>query len=354
MKPTALLNLTATLAITLMLGWLFYIGQAIIIPIIIAVIVVYIVNSASATLKRIPGLAALPSLAFHLVILLFFALLFAGLGLVVATTVQQLIAVAPSYESNLQQLATRIADTLQIDEVPNWSDVRSATLGQINIKSALVWFLSGLTSMGSTLFLVIVYAIFIVGERVAFAERVANAFSSRGQADQLLDILSQVNTKIGNYLTVKTLINVILGVISYLVMRLMGVDFALFWAIVIGLTNYIPYFGSLIGVMLPVILSLAQFASISTTLILAILLTVAQAYVGNVLEPRWIGRELNLSPLVVLIALAFWAAIWGVPGAILAIPMTSVIVIILGSFEQSRFAAVLLSQRADDRDSSAS
>jgi predicted PurR-regulated permease PerM len=128
----------------------------------------------------------------------------------------------------------------------------------------------------------------------------------------------------------------------------MGVDFALFWAVMIGLMNYIPYVGSLVGVAFPVVLSLAQFGSIPTTLILCGLLTAAQTFVGNVLEPRWIGRQLNLSPVVVLLALSFWAALWGIPGAILAVPMTSMITIVCGAFPASRFVAVLLSEKVDE------
>jgi predicted PurR-regulated permease PerM len=141
---------------------------------------------------------------------------------------------------------------------------------------------------------------------------------------------------------VKTLINVILAATSFVILWAMGVDFAVFWAVVIGLFNYIPYVGSIVGVMLPVVLSLAQFASPGTTALLAGLLIAAQTYVGNLLEPRLIGRQLNLSPFVVLVALSVWSAMWGLPGAILAIPMTSMLVIICGAFAPTRFVAVLL------------
>jgi len=64
-----------------------------------------------------------------------------------------------------------------------------------------------------------------------------------------------------------------------------------------------------------------------------------------VLEPRWIGRQLNMSPFVVLVALSVWASLWGVPGAILAIPMTSILIIVTSNFDATRFIAVLLSER---------
>ena len=115
----------------------------------------------------------------------------------------------------------------------------------------------------------------------------------------------------------------------------------------IGLFNYIPYVGSIVGVALPVILSLAQFGSLGTTALLGALLIAAQTYVGNILEPRVIGKQLNLSPFVVLVALAVWSSLWGLPGAILAIPLTAMVAIICDAFPQTRFVAVLLANEVE-------
>ena len=343
-----LLDFTLATALTLMIGWLLVIGRSLILPVIVAIIAVYVLTAASAAVRRLPGLHELPAFVINFVLLLAFSLAFLCLALVIVTTVDELIRVAPTYEANLEALATRLAGLLEIDEIPNWEEIRAATLGWIDVQSLMLQFVSGLTSTGSTILLILVYAVFLASERIRFGEKLAAAFPAGEQAKRAGDMISAINQRIGDYLAVKTLINAILATISYAIMWAMGVDFALFWAIAIGLMNYIPYFGSLIGVMLPVLLSMAQFASVSTTLTLAVLLTAAQAYVGNVLEPRMIGRELNLSPFVVLVSLSLWAALWGLPGAILAIPLTSMLTIFLGSFDQTRYIAILLSERPDD------
>jgi predicted PurR-regulated permease PerM len=203
--------------------------------------------------------------------------------------------------------------------------------------------LGGLSSFGVTDVIVVVYAGFLIAERRQFAAKLAAAFPRGDDAARTARILREVNRKIGDYLAIKTGINVILGALSFVILWGMGVDFALFWAVVIGLFNYIPYVGSIIGVMLPVILSLAQFGSLGMTAVLGALLIAAQTYVGNILEPRVIGRELNLSPFVVLVALAVWTALWGLPGAILAIPLTAMIALVCEAFGPTRFVAVLLS-----------
>ena len=129
----------------------------------------------------------------------------------------------------------------------------------------------------------------------------------------------------------------------FVVMLLVGVDFALFWAILIGLLNYIPFIGSLIGVIFPVLLAVAQFGSIQTALLVLVLLTAAQLWVGNGLEPKMIGKKVNLSPFVVLVSLGLWTSLWGVAGSILAIPLTSILAIIFSHFDGTRPLAVLLS-----------
>lgn len=121
-----------------------------------------------------------------------------------------------------------------------------------------------------------------------------------------------------------------------------GVEHAVFWALIIGLLNYIPYIGSLMGVVFPVLLTIVQFGSLQMTLLVLSLLTVAQMYVGNVLEPKMIGKQTNLSPFVVLVSLSLWSALWGVAGAILAIPLTSILVIIFSAFQSTRALAILL------------
>lgn len=347
MRGAPLMTLVLAMALVALTGWLLVVGQAILLPILLAVIAVYVLSTAAEALGRLPGVGRLPLVWRHGLVLIGFTLAVAALGLVVAVTVDQLVAAMPAYQTNLEALAGRAA-TLGGIESPTWEDIVDATLGNLNLQAILLRTLGGVTSLGLTLFLVVIYAAFLMRERARLPAKLATAFPHGDQAEVTGRILRDVNRKIGDYLAVKTAINLGLGAISFVILWGMGVDFALFWAVVIGLFNYIPYVGSIIGVALPVILSLAQFGSLGTTLMLGALLIGAQTYVGNVLEPRVIGRQLNLSPFAVLVALAVWSALWGLPGAILAIPLTAMIAILCGAFTATRFVAVLLADRPDD------
>ena len=347
MKGAPLLSVVLSLMLVVLVGWLMSIGKSILLPITIALIAVYVSGAVTVNLARLPGLRLLPKPILRIGIMSgFVGLLFAA-ATVIAATVQQIISVAPGYESNLLGMLDRLSERLGRESDDVWQQVEAVTIDKIDLDGLLFALLGGFTSFGGVIFLVVLYAIFLMGERGVFERKVRAAFPNRDRSDAVLGLMRKINGNIGRYLAVKTLINVILGIISFLIMTVLGVDFALFWAIVIGLLNYIPYIGSYLGVAFPAVLSLGQFGDLPYSILILASLTAAQVFVGNILEPKLIGRQMNLSPFVVLVALAVWGSLWGVPGAILAVPMTSILAIILSEFDATRPIVVLMAERVD-------
>jgi AI-2 transport protein TqsA len=332
--------------LAILTGWLLVVGKGIILPIFAAVIAVYVLTEAADAMGRLPVLRRLPSSLRRVLVLVAFTLCLVGLGFVVTRTVDELVIQAPTYKANLQAMAAKLLGLFGIESLPSWEDIRGATIDKLDLKEMLVGVLGSVTSFGSGIFLVVVYAFFLIAERGSLADKLAAAFPQGDQAGRTARLIDDINRRIGDYLAVKTLINVILGVVSCLIMLLMGLDFAVFWAVLIALGNYIPYVGTL-AVLFPILFSLAQFGSLTTALILAALLTLAQLLSDNVLEPKLVARQLNLSPFVTVVALSVWSALWGLPGAILAIPLTSMLAIIFAAFPATRFLAVLLAERVD-------
>lgn len=329
--------------LTFFVVWVLVIGQGIILPIFTAIISVYILATAATAMGRLPVIGRLPSMVRRLLVLVGFVLCLVGFGFVISTTVDQLIAEAPGYKDNLAEFGQSLADLVGLKGVPSWEQIRSTIFPELDLKDFVLGFLGSVTSLGSGLFLVIVYAIFLIAEEGALARKVSAAFP-RDRATRITTLFAETNQKIGDYLAMKTLVNVILGAVSYVIMLAMGIDFALFWAVTIALFNYIPFVGT-VAVFFPIVLSLAQFGSLTTTLVLAALLLLAQLVSDNVLEPKLYSRQLNLSPFVIIVALSFWSAVWGLPGAILAIPITSMVAIICEAFPATRFIAIFLAER---------
>ena len=126
-----------------------------------------------------------------------------------------------------------------------------------------------------------------------------------------------------------------------------GLELALFWALLIGVLNYVPYLGSFLGVALPVALAVVQFPDLGTVFALLAALTVVQFVIGNFLDPYLLGNSLNLSTFAILASLMAWSAVWGIAGAFLAVPLTAVMVIVLSEFPGTRPVAILLSRSGE-------
>lgn len=336
-------NITCATVLIVLIGWLLVIGQGLLIPIIVALIIVYIIAALDQQLGRLPGARHLPAWVRGIVLLLLFIAVLAAFASLITVTVQQLVTQAPAYQANLEKLFAEVSQLVGVQKVPDWGTIQRTLLGQINIQAWLSSAASQLSSAGGTLFLIIIYISFLFGEKAAFASKLKVAFPDPVRAARTQGLITAINERVGQYLGTKTLVNVILGAISYAIMLAFGLDYAAFWALLIGLLNYIPYIGSIVALLLPVALSIVQFGSWPQTIGLFAGLLVAQLMVGNVLEPKMVGRKVNLSPFTVLVALSFWSLVWGITGAILAVPLTSILAIIFNEIPATRPIAVLMS-----------
>ena len=122
----------------------------------------------------------------------------------------------------------------------------------------------------------------------------------------------------------------------------------MFWALLIFLLNYIPTIGSIIAVGLILLVVSIEFSSLYVFISFSVILIAVQFVMGNIIEPKFTGSGLNLSPMVILLSLAFWGSLLGIIGMFLCVPLMTIANIILMSFEKTRPAAILFSARFDD------
>jgi predicted PurR-regulated permease PerM len=155
--------------------------------------------------------------------------------------------------------------------------------------------------------------------------------------------MEKVSKSIREYALVKTGTNLATAVLCLLVLWATGQDFALFWGFLIFLLNFIPTFGSILAVGLPAMFALLQFEGWAPVAIVLVGISLAHGLIGYLLEPRLMGRTLNISPLVILISLSIWGSIWGVVGMILAVPIMVALMIVLAAIPAGRPIAVWMS-----------
>ena len=169
----------------------------------------------------------------------------------------------------------------------------------------------------------------------------------RAERDQAVQVFHAIRAGVENYLWVQTVTGLMIAVASWVAMQAVGLDNAFFWAFLIFVASYIPIIGGVVGVALPPLFALLQFDTWWQAAVLLGVLQGVQFVVGNVVLPRMQGDSLNMDPVIVLLSLAFWGAIWGLPGMFMSTPLTVLAMVILAQFEGTRWIAILLSADGD-------
>jgi predicted PurR-regulated permease PerM len=296
-----------------------------------------LIGRAPAVGPLLPGPLrhAVAVLLIGLVLFLMLSLTLANLG--------RIVAVMPQYQERLLAAVQAGAARLGLETEPTWQTLRRDVLGQVNPQRAIATAVASVSSIVAGFSLIVIYAGFMLVEREAFDAKLARLSHDPDRVAHVRRLVEDINRRIGTYLAMKTGINVLLGLLSYVILRVAGIEFAGFWALLIGVVNYVPYIGGVVGVAFPVALAVLQFDALGPVIVLTLALVAAQVLVGNFIEPWLMGSSLNLSPLVILVSLVAWSEMWGLAGAILAVPLMAILVIVLSEFEGTRWIAVLLS-----------
>lgn len=237
---------------------------------------------------------------------------------IVVETVIDLSAALPAYIDRGQQIESAARARLAAwgMEVPAEfyaTLVQPQRLLEIAASSA-----RNVTSWISVLFLMLLYLVFILVESVSLPAKVAHVLGRKSRA---LAIGETVLRQVQRYLVVKTLISLLTGATIGVSAALLGVDFAAFWGLLAFALNYIPTIGSIVAALPAVAVASLQLG-LERGLALAGVYLAANVALGSVADPILIGRQLRLSPIVILVSLVFWGWTWGLTGAFLAVPLT--------------------------------
>ena len=338
------------LAVTTIIGFLLFIGRSLLIPLIAAVFLSFLIYTVKENFRRLPVVGKY--IPHWLGYIFAFAGIFSVIFLfveIIKSNVEDLIVDAPLYEARLRESAdqaiafVRNLDFVTVDFVGNTLEqLRSQALGMI--QPLLSGLTSSVRSMLTTAVVIFLYTVFILVERGRIFKKIALLFTTDERRHAVNETIGDIGALVRQYITVKTITNLITAGVSYAIMQLVGVDFAGFWALLIFALNYIPMFGAASAITLPVLLALVQpDGGVQKMLLTLGLLVGAEQVMSNGIEPRIVGKSLNLSPLIILISLAFWGTLWGFSGFLLSVPMTVTVMLILTQFQSTRGIAILLS-----------
>jgi AI-2 transport protein TqsA len=258
------------------------------------------------------------------------------------------VARAPQYADQLQAQWDSLRSWARGQDLamPEASDLRSRLAS-----GGMQGLLSGLSSAGEVLaFLALVFffTLLMLIEASSWRRKTEVALRRRHPA-AVLEIMPAVARKVRWFMLIRTLVGIVSGLLATTWLWLLGVDFAPFWGVLFFLLNYLPNIGSIIAGIPPTVLAFVQLG-FGWGLLAAGGLIVLEQVMGNFLDPRLQGRTLNVSSLVVLLSVLFWGWIWGVPGALIAVPITVTLILICANTDALRPIAVLLSDEPDTRE----
>ncbi len=262
---------------------------------------------------------------------------------IILQSVDNMVVAAPAYQANINNLLRRTLEFFGLSEVPTVTRI----MEEVDIRPLIMGIGGGISNIASHFVLIIIYVVFLLLEESSFDWKLRAFFPEGERLERAHRILQRINNSVKTYITVKTLMSLLTGVLSYIVMRIIGVDFAIFWAFLIFLLNYIPSLGSIIATAFPALFALLQFDGLSYFFVVLLAVGGVQLFVGNYLDPRMMGKSLNMSPIVVLLSLVLWGSIWGVIGMVLSVPIMVILMIIMAQFPVTAPIAALLSQTGE-------
>ncbi len=317
-------------------------GQSLLVPFILAILLWFIMRKLKMLLdriewvkERVPSWVKTILSGFIIVVVINIA------ANILASNINNLAQSYPKYQPNIDLIINQLNRVLHIDLI----EMIKAQSADFNIGAVLTPLLNSLSGIMGNLFMIIIYALFILSEESNFKTKLDILFKDKSRHAQFGDIMEKIEQSVTGYLGLKTFTSLLTGSLSYIALLSIGIDSPAFWAFLIFLLNFIPTVGSLAATVLPALFCLLQFGGFEKAIIVLAVVGVIQILVGNLLEPRLMGSSMNISPLVAILSLSIWGVLWGITGMILSVPITVIMVIIFAQFEATRPVAIMLSEK---------
>ncbi|MCE1188507.1 MAG: AI-2E family transporter [Ignavibacteria bacterium] len=300
--------------------------QGFLVPLVFAVLLTFLLNPiyTALTKRKVPSIIAM--------LMLVLLLCFAGYLVYVffSISVDSFIEKSPYYGKRLYLLAGKILAPFHytVDNLLNQLHFgkkdnivsRANTILSTGIIQSL---LSSFSEVATDILIILLFFIFMLPGKKMFEQRLRDSFTING--DKIVESFRRIDSQVQIYLAVKTITALAAGSITFLILQFGGVDFAAFFAILTVLFHFIPNIGAFIATSFPILFTLLQFGFSPGFGVISILLLSNQFILGNFIEPKFLGKHLDLSPVVVLISLFFWGWLWGIPGMFLSVPLTAII-----------------------------
>lgn len=346
-EPTSIAISINTIAMLMVCGAL-YVASSLLIPVVIAALAYLTLRPLVARMckHRLPQ-----SFASGVLILAGFAIV-AMVAMLLYTPTQRWLVKAPQSVARMKAKLSDVAEpltvldranerlegTVEIEPPPIEVQIEKPTMVDqavlINKTGQLLAFIAA----------VAVLTFFMLSTGDDFLNRVLGVLSSERKREEVLAATGKVQDSVGRYLSQITVINIGLGIVVTLVMWAVGMPTPVLWGVLATLFNFIPYVGPLAGTAIVFLAAASVFDGLARPTFTAAAFWITTAVEGQFVTPAILGKTLKVGPVVVLVAVAFWGFLWGLPGVFLAVPLLIVQREIFACFELTYPIAVVLGE----------
>lgn len=326
-------NLSVGVLAVIAVGFVLKAAQGVVIPLLIAWLLSYLLAPAVNFLVRRLRLPAFVAVTCVVILLLLAAW---GTGIVIQQRLLGFAKAFPAYQVRLSEILDHYGKLLDIPAFAIKEADWAAQLGPIVLQTSKFFI-----AFISNSVLVLIFLVFMLLAKPYANDQLRAAWP--GRADALIDITNSISRQIGAYLGTLFVLSLVTGLCVWGVLVWMGVEFAFTWGLLAFVLNFIPTLGSIVASIPPILMALVQHApNIWPAVGVALVLLVVQNILGSILGPKMFGDRLNLSPVVILLFLVFWGWLWGVVGALLAVPLAAAIQITLAQIPALAPLAVMM------------
>jgi AI-2 transport protein TqsA len=306
----------------------------ILVPFLLSIFIVIICTPFLFWLQK----KGIPETLAILIILVGVIALFLVLAALVGASVNDFTRDLPEYQTRLTAKTAGLISWLEARGIEVSTRMVTDFINPGKVMKLTAQIFSGLSGALANGFLILLTVVFVLLETSGLPRKLTMALDN---PDQTLAGIRQFTDSVNRYIGIKTIFSLATGVLVWLWLVILGVNHPILWGVLAFLLNYVPNIGSIIAAVPAVLLALVQLGAASA-MFTAAGYAVVNVVVGSIIEPRFMGKGLGLSTLVVFLSLVFWGWALGMVGMLLSIPLTMIFKIALESSDETRWIAVML------------
>ena len=331
-------------------GTIFKLMAGVIVPVVIAVLLAFVLEPV---IRKLNTIVKIPWLLAEIIVLMALVVLISVLANMFVSGITAIVNLYPKYEERFTKIYATLALQFHLpfdNELSLFSNLWSSLGVRTAIQNTAISISGNLISFSKNAVMVLFFVFFLLAEARSMKRKLQNPVFQKGNTNieiAIKDIMKQVT----HYITIKAFVSLLTGFLVFLGCAIAGLQFPIIWGLLAFILNFIPNFGSIISGLLTTLFAVVQFyPSWERTVFIIILMIGVNISIGYVVEPKWEGKGLGLSPFFIIVSLSLWGWLWGFAGLVLAVPMTVIMKIVCENIPPLRPFAVLMGSESFSRD----